>query len=120
MNNIKEVNILELAKGAIQEQINGEVDRVMANILDPNTDAKATRKLSITLTFKPNENREVVSCSAQAKSTIAPIKAITTSIFVEADKSGKPRASELTKNDPNQLDMFEENQVTNVLKLRSV
>ena len=120
MSNTKEVNILELGQGAIQEQINGEVNRIMANVLDPNTDAKTARKLTITLTFKPDENREVVSCSAQAKSNLAPVKAITTSLIVESDKDGNPIAAELTKNDPNQISAFDEGKVTNVLKLRSM
>lgn len=104
-----EVNVLELARGAIQEQINGEMEKVMSNILDPNTDPKAARKLTITLTMKPNENnREIVNFSAQAKSTLVPIKPITTSIFVEADHNGRPKAAELTRSDPNQTAIFED------------
>ena len=120
MSNIKEVNILELAQGAIQEQTNNELGRVLANILDPNTDAMATRKLTITLTFKSNENRSIVSLSAQAKATTAPVRAISTSIMVDQDRDGNPHASEILKNDPNQMVAFEEGEVTNVLKLRSV
>lgn len=71
---MSEVNILELAKGAIQEQINCEMGKVMANIVDPNTDAKTARKLTITLTMKPDENREIINFSAQIKAVLAPIK----------------------------------------------
>lgn len=119
MNNTKEVNILELAQGAIQEQINNETGIILANILDPNTDATAARKLTVTLIFKPDENRNVVKCSAQAKAGIVPVKAITTSLMVEPDRNGNPHASELLKNDPNQMAAFEEEQVTNVIKLKS-
>lgn len=108
MGTTKEVNILELAQGAIQEQINNETGVIFANILDPNTDPLASRKLTVTLTFKPDENRNVVKCSVQAKATIAPIKAIATNIMVELDRNGNPHAAEILKNDPNQMSVFEE------------
>jgi hypothetical protein len=116
----REVNVLEMARGAILEQIDREAERIMANILDPNTDYKATRKLTITLSFKPNQNREIVKCEAQAKSSIAPIMPIETSIIVEADKDGRPRAAELMRQDPNQEVIFDEEPAVKVLKLRSV
>jgi len=115
----KEVNILELAQGAIQEQINNETGIILTNILDPNTDPMAARKLTVTLTFKPDENRNVVKCSVQAKATIVPVKAISVSLMVEPDGKGNPHASEILKNDPNQMAAFEEGQVTNVVKMKS-
>lgn len=121
MATTKEVSILDLAKGAIQEQINHEAGKIMANIIDPNTDAKAVRKLTVTVTLKPDENREIVNYSAQAKSSLAPIKPISTSLIVDTGKDGKPVAAELTRNDPNQIHMFEEEEpVNNVIALRSV
>lgn len=117
----REVNVLEMAKGAILEQIDNESAKIMSNILDPNTDAKKARKLTITLTFKADENREFISYEAQAKSTIAPIKPIAIRMFIDEDKNGKPRVAEITRDDPNQIHIFEdEEQVQNVLKLRSV
>ncbi len=120
---IKELNVLEMAKGAILEQIEGETAKIMSNILDPNTDAKKARKMTITLVFKANENREIVECEAQAKSVIAPVRAIVTSYYLGEDNNGKPTAREVSKFDPNQETIFvpEEEKVTNVLKLtRSV
>ena len=116
-----ETNVLEMAKGAILEQIDNETAKIMANILDPNTDAKKARKLTITLTFKSDESREFVSCEAQAKSTIAPVMPIATRIILDTDKDGNPKAMELTKDDPNQIHVFDEEEEVKVLKLaRSV
>lgn len=121
MGTTKEVSVFELAKGAIMEQIETETGKIMQNIIDPNTEAKVARKLTVTVTFKPDENREMASVSAQAKSTLAPVKPISTSIFVDTDKDGNPVAAEWTRNDPNQLHMFEDQEPENkVLKLRSV
>lgn len=118
MSTTKNVNILELAKGAIAEQIDIEVAKAMANIVDPNTDAKTARKLTITLTLKPDENRETISISAQAKAALAPIKPISTTLVVGTNKDGQPIAAELTKQDPNQIEIFTESEPTNVVKMR--
>ena len=116
------VNVLEMAQGAVMEQIVNESSRIMSNILDPNTKATAVRKMTVTITFRPNEDRDKVNVEAQAKSTIAPVKSVETSYFVAEDDNGQPHAREITKFDPNQETMFvpEEDKVTNVLKLRSV
>ncbi len=115
----REVNVLELARGAILEQIEMEQTNIMANILDPNTDAKKARKLTITLTFKPDDSREYVAVEAQAKTALAPIMPISTRIMVEADSDGVPRAAELLKRDPNQMEIFEdEEQEQKVLRMR--
>jgi len=45
---------------------------------------------------------------------------IATRIYVEQDADGNPRAMELIKNDPNQMSLLDDTEVTNVLKIRSV
>ncbi|MCM1564891.1 MAG: hypothetical protein NC238_02845 [Dehalobacter sp.] len=117
MAQTKEVNIMELAKGAILEQIDHAMKLVMENILDPNTEVKTPRKLTINLTFKPDESREIVNCSAQAKPTLAPIKPIVTNIIVEADREGNPMAAELTRDNPNQVTMFAESEEQKVIRI---
>lgn len=101
-------NILEMAKGALIEQANAEFAKIGANILDPNTDATKARKLTITVTFKPDENREFIGWDAQAKSTLAPVTAIATRFFLGTDKDGVPVTTEIIRDDPNQVRMFEE------------
>ena len=116
------LNVLEMAQGAVMEQIVNESTKIMANVLDPNTKSTATRKMTITLTFHPNDARDKVTVEAQAKSTLAPRKAVETSFFVAEDNDGNPHAREITSYDPNQETIFvpEEEKVTNVLQMRSV
>jgi len=116
------LNVLEMAQGAVMEQIVNESTKIMANVLDPNTKSTATRKMTITLTFHPNDARDKVTVEAQAKSTLAPRKAVETSFFVAEDDQGNPHAREITSYDPNQETIFvpEEEKVTNVLQMRSV
>lgn len=58
MNEAK--SILEMAQGAIMEQVNVEVSRIVDNILDPNTDAKKNpiRKLKPYRTFNEVDQPE--------------------------------------------------------------
>ena len=66
MDERQEKSILEMGRGAIMERADYEMRAMIRNILDPNTSAKAARKLNITLTFKPGDDRQtiVVECVA--------------------------------------------------------
>ena len=44
-------SIMSMARGAFEERVDYEMDKVIQNILDPNTKATAKRKITITLTF---------------------------------------------------------------------
>lgn len=92
-----QINVLELAHGAIQEQINLELGKVLANLADPNTDTKTKRKLTVTLTFEVDENREYVACTAQAAAALAKVKPVTTKLLLDKDGKGRTVAAELNK-----------------------
>ena len=65
-------SIVEMARGAILERINYEMARVMDNILDANTKPTAKRKLTVTLTFTPDDERATIAVNVVAKTTLAP------------------------------------------------
>jgi hypothetical protein len=122
-----EKSVLEMAKGALIEQVNAEFAKIGANILDLNTDPKKARKMTLTIIFKSDENREFIGWEAQAKSTLAPIMPVTTRFFLGKDKDGKHVATEITRDDPNQVHIFDEQedgqpeiQDSKVLKFGSV
>lgn len=57
-------SILEMARGAIMEQVNVETAKIVANILDPNT--AATKKRSLIVTVENDHQRDYLySCKAQ-------------------------------------------------------
>jgi hypothetical protein len=58
----------ELMDGAVTERFNVEMDRVMRNIYDPNTDPEAKRQITITITIEPNESRDVGRYKVEVKS----------------------------------------------------
>ena len=86
MNEEAKKSILQMARGAIQERADYEMSRIIGNILDANTSAIAKRKLTITLELKPDDNRQNITVSCTAKSTLAATNPVTTALFV-ADSS---------------------------------
>lgn len=95
-------SILEMAQGAIMEQVNIEVYKVIQNILDPNTNATKARSMSVKVDFKPSEDRSQVVITATASSKLLPNNSIQTSLYVGADSNGELVATELVPNIPGQ------------------
>ena len=97
----------ELAGGAVEEAL----QEVMNNIDDPNTEAKKARKLTLSVTFKPGENRVVAETEFQVKTTLVSPKGINTTLLMERDETGKMVASEMYGKDPNQQVLFDDEKV---------
>ncbi|MBY9077167.1 replication terminator protein [Paenibacillus sp. HN-1] len=95
MSQSVEIKLESLADGSISERFKQELAKVLTNIADPNTAAKAVRKVAITLTIKPNDNREMAEVSISATSTLAPAKEVLTTIIMDRDNEGKAVAAEL-------------------------
>ena len=96
-------SILEMARGAIMEQVDIEVGKIVENILDLNTDPKKKRTLQLTVDFAPTQDRSQVAINATAKSKLQPNNAIQTTIYVGADSStGEIQAVEMVAQVPGQ------------------
>ena len=68
------LDLSQIGEGGLQEKVDKELEKVIANILDPNTETKTARKLVITLTMKPDDTRQTVATAMEVKSTLAPQK----------------------------------------------
>ena len=88
MANDARSSLLQMAKGAIQERVDYEVSRVVDNILDMNTEAKVKRKVVLTIEMLPDTDRQVVKIAASAKSTLAPVTPVGTSLVITSDGNG--------------------------------
>lgn len=102
---VNKKSVLEMAMGAIAEITDYEVERVVANIMDPNTNATAKRKITITLTFAPDDYRQQIGMDAQAKTTLAPIQPVRTSLCITKARDGSLLLAEMTPQVPGQVDM---------------
>ena len=50
-------SIMSMARGAFEERVDYEMDKVIQNILDPNTKATAKRKITLTIELTPDHRR---------------------------------------------------------------
>ena len=118
MANDARSSLLQMAKGAIQERVDYEVSRVVDNILDMNTEAKVKRKVVLTIVMTPDDDRQVVKIEASAKSTLAPVVPVGTSLVITADGNGEMILAEIVPQVPGQISMTgEEQEAPKILKI---
>jgi hypothetical protein len=96
------INLEQFADGALSEKMNMALREVLANIADPNTEWKTARKLTLDMTFRSGEDRELAEVSIVAKPKLAPAKPLTTKIVIGIDGKGGILASEYKKQVPGQ------------------
>jgi hypothetical protein len=90
-------NLETLAGGAFTERVNQALKEVAENILDPNTDWKTKRKVTIDLTFVTKEDRDLTEVDIAAKTKLAPRTSVHTKILLDKDFDGEVIASEFKK-----------------------
>ncbi|TCJ05083.1 replication terminator protein [Cytobacillus praedii] len=89
------IDLNTFADGALSERANVELQKILENIHDPNTDAKKARKLTLTITLSADDKRDVVLTNVVAKSTLAPAKPIESKLIMDMDNKGKITGAEL-------------------------
>lgn len=89
------ISIDQLAGGGASERIERELQKIAENVLDPNTKPDATRKLTIEITIKPNDARQLGDAEITVKSSLAPAKGLPSAFVFDWDKNGKAVMQEL-------------------------
>lgn len=82
---MRHFNLESFAGGELSRQINRDIEAVMRNVVDPNTDVKAKRKITVTIEFKPNEQRNFITTNVNSKPTLAPALGAVTALGVQQD-----------------------------------
>lgn len=82
---MRHFNLETFAGGELSRQINRDIEAVMRNVVDPNTDAKAKRKITVTIEFKPNEQRNFITTNVNSKPTLVPALGAVTALGVQQD-----------------------------------
>lgn len=71
------------------------MDKVLANMLDPNTPWKNKRKIAVEITFEQNEDRDDSSVNVSVVTKLAPVKPIGTRMAIGKNlKTGEVFAEE--------------------------
>ena len=101
---MKHINIEQFSNGELTRQINREMEAVARNVADPNTEAKTARKITVTITLKPNEQRDFITTSITTKSTLAPTLGAVTALGIRKDlKTGEVEVGEIGNQIPGQM-----------------
>ena len=103
---MKHINLETFANGAFTAQVNRAMEEVTKNIQDPNTEPGATRKITVTIGFKPNQERNFVATGVQTKTTLAPALGPVTALSMGKDiQTGEVEAVEIGNQIPGQMSM---------------
>lgn len=95
---MNKVELQNLVGGAVQEKFNKAFERVVENLQDLNTSYKNKRKITITLDFTQNEERDDVQVSVDVVEKLAPQAGMKTSFYIGKDlQTGEVFAEEYGK-----------------------
>lgn len=84
------LTLLTVAGGSAVELFQQELDKVLENILDPNTHATAKRQVSLTVTIVPSDDaRNTVGVAVECVSKLAPFKGSGGVAFVGRSRAGR-------------------------------
>lgn len=84
------VKLSELREGAVEEQFQQALAKVLQNIEDPNTEAKATRTLTIKIVFTPSPDRQGIMVDATVGTKLQAALPIRTFMSVKHDEKNRP------------------------------
>ena len=106
----------ELMDGALTERFNYEMKRVLDNVFDPNTSAKAKRQIQIVIEIAPNDRRDAAEFKIDVKSKVAPPVAVAQTVFLAMGDDGSVTATEMTNQVPGQIDLNGEVNIPRVIE----
>lgn len=75
------VTLASIGNGAALELFDHELKRVIANIVDPNTSAKAKRGITIKVVIQPDEERGIGFASVEVTSKLAGVKPVSSTMY---------------------------------------
>lgn len=99
--NLTKIKLDTLAGGAVVERFEEQMQRVIANIDDMNTSAKAPREIVIKIKILPDGDRRSASFIVETKAILAEMEGVSGRIFM----SRKGQDFTCYENDPDQLIM---------------
>lgn len=102
--------------GALAEKMELAMVEVAENILDPNYPAKGKRKITATITFDPDEQRDIAKATLEVRTTLAARKPMEQRVLFNRDRAGKANMAELNSADPNQLEIGVNDEGTTEIK----
>ena len=94
-----------LAHGALAEQVDIEIGKILANVEDPNVPWKPKRELTIKVSFNPNEDRGRCAISIAVSTKMPGLKGIDSDCFITRVRD---KLVAFERDDPRQQGLFDE------------
>lgn len=103
---MKHINLEQFAGGKLSVQLNKALEKITENIQDPNTDAQKVRKINVSISFRPNDERNFVATTVETKLSLAPELGATTALSMGRDlRTGEVEAVEIFNQIPGQMNV---------------
>lgn len=83
---MQEVQLATLGRGGAAELFDAELERAIADCLDPNADPKAARTVTLTVKLKPTEDRSAASVDYKVSAKLAGPKPQQAVVFIGREK----------------------------------
>lgn len=97
-------SILQMARGAFMERVDLEMAKVIDNIQDANTKPTAKRKLTLTIEFQPDDDRQNIAVGFTVKPSLAPMVPARTTLWVAGENgTGECTVVEMVPQVPGQM-----------------
>lgn len=101
---MKHFNLEEFAGEKLSVQLNKALEKITENVQDPNTDAQKVRKINVSISFRPNDERNFVATTVETKLSLAPELGATTALSMGRDlRTGEVEAIEIFNQIPGQM-----------------
>jgi hypothetical protein len=91
---MKKIELSHIQRGVVGELFEEEFRKVLSNIEDENTEAKAERSVTIKIAIKPDKTRRTGEVKVHAYSTLAKVKPAESFVFFDVDDDGRLAAFE--------------------------
>lgn len=103
---MKHINLEQFAGGKLSVQLNKALEKITENVQDPNTDAQKVRKINVSISFRPNDERNFVATTVETKLSLAPELGATTALSMSRDlRTGEVEAVEIFNQIPGQMNV---------------
>ncbi len=79
------VNLETFAGGALQEKFDDAFEKVLQNMMDPNTPYRNKRKIVMEISLEQNEDRDDTAVNVSVVTKLAPVKPIGTRMAIGKD-----------------------------------
>ena len=103
---MKHIVLEQFAGGKLSVQLNKALEKITENVQDPNTDAQKVRKINVSISFRPNDERNFVATTVETKLSLAPELGATTALSMGRDlRTGEVEAVEIFNQIPGQMNV---------------